>query len=702
MEPERLPGGNYIVEASEEGMPDTTIIFSLTEKTGGLADALAAFKNHGVNLSHIESRPSQRDSTEYEFVVECNSEIGDMTSALKSLKECSEYVQIHSRSYHNQDSVPWFPMKIKELDKFANQILTYGSELDSDHPGFTDEVYRTRRKEFADIAFNYKHGTIIPKVTYTEKEINTWSIVFKELTQLYPTHACKELNHIFPLLVENCGYREDNIPQLQEVSDFLKSCTGFTLRPVAGLLSSRDFLAGLAFRVFHSTQYIRHHSIPKYTPEPDVCHELLGHVPLFADPAFALFSQAIGLASLGAPDSYIEKLATCYWFTVEYGLCKQNGEVKAYGAGLLSSFGELQVNRLNPPKTGLQKYPITEYQPVYYVADSFEDAKEKDVLAAVNVLKEEEANHLERSGSNISMDTIDEETLNFNNIQDNNLLLKSTEGSAMNFEIIRNLSDLVDRIKSSENDEEAELKLEELGTLIKELEAICRSFQKRFIEARTARGLCMRYGRTDTPRYVNVMGFIVFNLTYLTISDSYLKMEGQKLQGEAKLIDTAVMAITQFLSLLLVISSTVYLSKSMMKNQLSGIQLAQNYLSTILVFSGIYLMIFRNKPSSIDIQGKEDDFSVSLAIIQYIKMLYLSVSSATLCGAADVQPVSWFVTLLVCVQNIINFVYFASILAQTIGKNNTHIYKVQYSSNFLESTHSIRYRNESQAHREQC
>lgn len=388
-----MDGGNYIKEG-RDSVKSTCLIFSpKKEAVGALANSLKLFEKHGVNLIHIESRPSARFHNRYEFMVEC-APSGELGIAIETLREHSSYFNVISRNHKdNRDTVPWFPRRIRDLDKFANQILSYGSELDADHPGFTDPVYRARRKYFADIAYNYKHGQPLPHVDYTEEETATWGSVFRELVKLYPTRACKEHNHVFPLLIENCGYREDNIPQLEEVSKFLQDCTGFTLRPVAGLLSSRDFLAGLAFRVFHSTQYIRHSSCPLYTPEPDVCHELLGHAPLFADPAFAQFSQEIGLASLGAPDEYIEKLATCFWFTVEFGLCRQDGQLKAYGAGLLSSFGELQYSLSGKPelkpfepfKTAVQKYPITQYQPLYFVAESFEDAKEKMIKYASTI-----------------------------------------------------------------------------------------------------------------------------------------------------------------------------------------------------------------------------------------------------------------------------------------------------------------------------
>ncbi|NP_001297486.1 tryptophan 5-hydroxylase 1 [Mesocricetus auratus] len=372
---------------SERGR--VTLIFSLKNEVGGLIKALKIFQENHVNLLHIESRKSNRRNSEFEILVDCDINREQLNDIFPLLKSHTTMLSVDPDELTVKEdvleTVPWFPKKISDLDFCANRVLMYGSELDADHPGFKDNVYRRRRKYFAELAMNYKHGDPIPKIEFTGEEIKTWGTPFRELNKLYPTHACREYLRSLPLLSKYCGYREENIPQLEDVSNFLKECTGFSIRPVAGYLSPRDFLSGLAFRVFNCTQYVRHSSDPLYTPEPDTCHELLGHVPLLAEPSFAQFSQEIGLASLGASEDTVQKLATCYFFTVEFGLCKQDGQLRVFGAGLLSSISELKhalsghakVKPFDPKVACKQECLITTFQDVYFVSESFEDAKQK-------------------------------------------------------------------------------------------------------------------------------------------------------------------------------------------------------------------------------------------------------------------------------------------------------------------------------------
>ena len=235
-------------------------------------------------------------------------------------------------------------------------------------------------------------GQQIARIDYSERETATWRAVWEKLAPLHERYACEEYLRARRHLMRECAFGPQAIPQLEDVSAAIARRTGFRMRPVPGLLGGREFLAGLAFRVFFCTQYIRHPSVPLYTPEPDICHELLGHAPMFADPSFADLSQEIGLASLGASDAEIERLARCYWFSVEFGLIGATGEgndspaeLKAYGAGLLSSPGELlhacesrdaSFAPWSPEIAADQTYPITRYQPHYFAASSLLEAKE--------------------------------------------------------------------------------------------------------------------------------------------------------------------------------------------------------------------------------------------------------------------------------------------------------------------------------------
>jgi phenylalanine-4-hydroxylase len=366
----------------------TSLSFTVAHRPGALEDVLRQFWKNDLNLTRIESRPCTFDASKFEFYVDFEGETSD-PMVQKLLKELGRTCS--NMTVSGPKSVPWFPRHVRDLDSFSQKTLDAGGELESDHPGFSDKVYRARRAAIVSNAGSYKFGQEIPRVEYSAEEVRTWGVVYDKLTALYPTYACNEFNGILGALQSEAGYGNDRIPQLEDVSRFLQQRTGFRLRPVAGLLSARDFLNALAFRTFFSTQYIRHHSMPLYTPEPDVVHELMGHAPLLADPHFAELSQQYGLASLGASDRDIARLATCYWFTIEFGLYREEGAVKAYGAGLLSSFGELEWScRLKAPGdkgpaylpwdpvvAAETAYPITTMQPKYFVADSLRDAGDR-------------------------------------------------------------------------------------------------------------------------------------------------------------------------------------------------------------------------------------------------------------------------------------------------------------------------------------
>jgi phenylalanine-4-hydroxylase len=259
-------------------------------------------------------------------------------------------------------------------------VLAYGGQLAADHPGFRDAGYRARRAEVARLAAGYRPGCAITPVPYAPEEHELWAACHRELRARHERLACEE----FLTGADAVQIPADHVSQLDELSARLRPLTGFSYEPVPGLVSPRDFYRALGDGRFMSTQYIRHHSVPYYTPEPDVIHEIVGHANQLASPRFAAMYRKVGDAAFRVTsDEAMQFLSRVFWFTVEFGVVREGGELKAYGAGILSSFGELEAFRAADVRPfdlvamGCQPYDITRYQPVLFAADSVEQLTEE-------------------------------------------------------------------------------------------------------------------------------------------------------------------------------------------------------------------------------------------------------------------------------------------------------------------------------------
>ena len=247
-------------------------------------------------------------------------------------------------------------------------------QLDPDHPGFRDQEYRARRNQIAQLAMNYRPGDPIPDAPYTPDEHRVWQTIWKALRPAHQKHACAE----YLAALERLSFDPGRIPQLRDVNEKVQAISGFRLEPVAGLVQPRVFLENLADGVFLCTQYIRHHSTPLYTPEPDVVHEIVGHGVTLASERLAQLNRLFGQAVKRTTSSdALEKLSRVYWFTIEFGVLRENESVKAYGTGLLSSAGELEemheveLRPFDLDAASSQAYDPTHFQPVLFCAGSF-------------------------------------------------------------------------------------------------------------------------------------------------------------------------------------------------------------------------------------------------------------------------------------------------------------------------------------------
>lgn len=247
------------------------------------------------------------------------------------------------------------------------------------HPGRSDGLYLQRRNALASLARGHRVGAPSPTVAYTEAEHATWRTVHGALDGAHRAHACREVLDA----VEAAPIPADHVPQHAEVSERLKPLTGFEFTLAGGFVENRRFLGAMEDGYFHAVQFVRHPSVPLYTPEPDVIHDVFGHGIHLASPRFAELYRMFGRTAtrLETPEA-LDLISRVYWFTLEFGVMTDSGPgegpgagpPKAYGAALLSSYGELarldrcEVRELDVHAAVATPYRASGYQPVLFGA----------------------------------------------------------------------------------------------------------------------------------------------------------------------------------------------------------------------------------------------------------------------------------------------------------------------------------------------